>query len=205
MRPAVLEHGHRLRARLFMGLVRALTRQRLDAVAQLALYRPRFFGDPMFTFGSDVLRGPSYWTPGEREYLAVYTSRLNECPFCIRIHTETTRLESGGVIDVDGTGSVRPQVAAVLPLLEKVDAACEAAGRSPVTLERSAAVIVEVGPHKPSAMTGPPLTGSSAEIAAGLRAYADAGLSHVQVWLEPNTPAGIEAFVPVLEELDRPG
>jgi alkanesulfonate monooxygenase SsuD/methylene tetrahydromethanopterin reductase-like flavin-dependent oxidoreductase (luciferase family) len=64
-------------------------------------------------------------------------------------------------------------------------------------------VIVEVGPHAPSAMTGPPLTGSPAEIAAGLRAYADAGVSHVQVWLEPNTPAGIAAFAPVLEELDR--
>jgi alkanesulfonate monooxygenase SsuD/methylene tetrahydromethanopterin reductase-like flavin-dependent oxidoreductase (luciferase family) len=97
------------------------------------------------------------------------------------------------------------RVEGLLPLLEKVDTACEAAGRSPMTLERSAAVIVEVGPHEPSAMTGPPLTGSPAEIAAGLRAYADAGLSHVQVWLEPNTPAGIEAFVPVLEELDRRG
>jgi alkanesulfonate monooxygenase SsuD/methylene tetrahydromethanopterin reductase-like flavin-dependent oxidoreductase (luciferase family) len=87
--------------------------------------------------------------------------------------------------------------------LEKVDAACEAAGRDPSTLERSAAVIVEVGPHEPSAMTGPPLTGSPADIAAGLHDYADAGLSHVQIWLEPNTPAGIEAFARVLEELDR--
>jgi alkanesulfonate monooxygenase SsuD/methylene tetrahydromethanopterin reductase-like flavin-dependent oxidoreductase (luciferase family) len=89
------------------------------------------------------------------------------------------------------------------PLLANVDAACVAAGRVPATLGRSAAVIVEVGPHAPSAMTGPPLTGSPAEIAAGLRAYADAGVSHVQVWLEPNTPAGIAAFAPVLEELDR--
>jgi alkanesulfonate monooxygenase SsuD/methylene tetrahydromethanopterin reductase-like flavin-dependent oxidoreductase (luciferase family) len=89
------------------------------------------------------------------------------------------------------------------PLLANVDAACAAAGRDPATLERSAAVIVEVGPHEPSAMTGPPLTGSPAEIATGLRAYADAGVSHVQVWLEPNTPAGIAAFAPVLEELDR--
>jgi alkanesulfonate monooxygenase SsuD/methylene tetrahydromethanopterin reductase-like flavin-dependent oxidoreductase (luciferase family) len=95
------------------------------------------------------------------------------------------------------------RVEGLLPLLEKVDAACEAARRDPATLERSAAVIVEVGPHEPSAMTGPPLTGSPAEIAAGLRAYADAGLSHVQIWLEPNTPAGIEAFAPVLDELDR--
>jgi alkanesulfonate monooxygenase SsuD/methylene tetrahydromethanopterin reductase-like flavin-dependent oxidoreductase (luciferase family) len=89
------------------------------------------------------------------------------------------------------------------PLLERVDAACDAAGRDRASLERSAAVIVEVGPHEPSAMTGPPLTGSAEEIAAGLRAYADAGVSHVQVWLEPNTMAGIAAFAPVLEELDR--
>jgi alkanesulfonate monooxygenase SsuD/methylene tetrahydromethanopterin reductase-like flavin-dependent oxidoreductase (luciferase family) len=89
------------------------------------------------------------------------------------------------------------------PLLARVDAACEAVGRDPSTLERSAAVIVEVGAHAPSAMTGPPLTGSAAEIAAGLRAYAAAGVGHVQVWLEPNTPAGIEAFASVLEELDR--
>ena len=94
-------------------------------------------------------------------------------------------------------------VEGLLPLLDKVDAACETAGRDPATLERSAAVIVEVGPHAPSAMTGPPLTGSPSDIAAALRAHAEAGLSHVQVWLEPNTPVGIEAFAPVLEELDR--
>ncbi|MBA2597770.1 MAG: LLM class flavin-dependent oxidoreductase [Chloroflexia bacterium] len=94
-------------------------------------------------------------------------------------------------------------VEGLLPLLGKVDTACEAAGRDPSSLARSAAVIVAVGPHEPSAMTGPPLTGSPVEIAAGLRAYADAGVSHIQVWLEPNTPAGIAAFAPVLAELDR--
>jgi alkanesulfonate monooxygenase SsuD/methylene tetrahydromethanopterin reductase-like flavin-dependent oxidoreductase (luciferase family) len=52
-------------------------------------------------------------------------------------------------------------------------------------------------------MTGLPLTGSPADIAAGLRAYVDAGVNHVQIWLEPNTLAGIEAFAPVLAELDR--
>jgi probable F420-dependent oxidoreductase len=99
-----------------------------------------------------------------------------------------------------GTGNT---VAGLRPMLDRVDAACEAVGREPVSLERSAAVIVEVGPHEPSAMTGPPLTGTPEEIAAGLREYADVGVSHVQVWLEPNTPAGIEAFGRVLDELDR--
>ena len=112
----------------------------------------------------------------------------------------TARYADGWNTWFSSTGN---RVEGLLPLLEKVDAACEAAGRIPATLERSAAVIIEVGPHEPSAMTGPPLTGSPAEIAAGLRAYADAGLSHVQIWLEPNTPQGIAAFAPVLQELDR--
>jgi alkanesulfonate monooxygenase SsuD/methylene tetrahydromethanopterin reductase-like flavin-dependent oxidoreductase (luciferase family) len=111
-----------------------------------------------------------------------------------------TRYADGWNTWFSSTGNT---VEGLLPLLAKVDAACETAGRDPATLARSAAVIVEVGPHEPSAMTGPPLTGSPAEIADGLRTHADAGLSHVQVWLEPNTPAGIEAFTPVLEELDR--
>jgi AhpD family alkylhydroperoxidase len=120
MRPSVLEHGHRLRARIFIRLVRALSRQRIDAVAQMALYRPQFFGDPVLSLGPEVLRGQSFWTPAEREYFAVFTSRLNECPFCVRIHTETTRVESGGAIDVNDSESMRPEVAVVLPLLEKV-------------------------------------------------------------------------------------
>jgi hypothetical protein len=36
-----------------------------------------------------------------------------------------------------------------------------------------------------------------------LRGFAAGGIAQVQVWLEPNTIAGIEAFAPVLEELDR--
>ena len=140
MRPSVLEDGHRLRARMFIRLVQALSRQRIDAVAQMALYRPQFFGDPMFTMGSQVLRGPSYWTPAEREYFAVYTSRLNECPFCVRIHTETTRLESSGTIDVNDSGSMRPEAAAILPLLDKVTRTPDQVASSDVDVVRAAGV-----------------------------------------------------------------
>jgi alkanesulfonate monooxygenase SsuD/methylene tetrahydromethanopterin reductase-like flavin-dependent oxidoreductase (luciferase family) len=91
----------------------------------------------------------------------------------------------------------------LLPLRASVDAACTAVDRDPATLERTAAVLVEVGPHSPSTMSGPPLTGTPEELAAGLRAYAAAGITHAQLWLEPNTPAGIEAFAPVLALLDR--
>lgn len=140
MRPAVLERGQRLRARVFMRLIRLLSRQRIDAVAQMALYRPQFFGDPVLTLGSEVLRGPSYWTAAEREYFAVFTSRLNECPFCVRIHTETTRVESRGAINVNDPASIRPEAAAVLPLLEKVTLIPDQVASSDVDAVRAAGV-----------------------------------------------------------------
>jgi AhpD family alkylhydroperoxidase len=140
MRPSVLEHGHRLRARMFIRLVRLLSGQRIDAVAQMALYRPQFFGYPVLTLGSDVLRGPSYWTAAEREYFAVFTSRLNECPFCVRIHTETTRVESGGAIDANDSTSIRTEAAAILPLLEKVTRAPDQVAISDVDAVRSSGV-----------------------------------------------------------------
>lgn len=89
------------------------------------------------------------------------------------------------------------------PLLRRVDAACDAARRDRATLERSAAVYVRFGPYESPMMIQPSLTGSADEIATGLRAYADAGISHLQVFLEPMTPTGIEAFAPVLALLDR--
>jgi hypothetical protein len=40
-------------------------------------------------------------------------------------------------------------------------------------------------------------------LADELRAYAREGVSHVQLWLEPNTLESLEAFAPVLALLDR--
>ena len=84
----------------------------------------------------------------------------------------------------------------------KLDAACDAVGRDPATLARSAGVFVDL-PLAPGREGWGALAGSPEELAEGLRAYAQAGFGHVQVWLEPGTAAGIEAFAPVLERLDR--
>jgi alkanesulfonate monooxygenase SsuD/methylene tetrahydromethanopterin reductase-like flavin-dependent oxidoreductase (luciferase family) len=83
----------------------------------------------------------------------------------------------------------------------RVDAACVKVGRDPATLERTAAVLVDL-PIAPGREGWNALTGSPEELASGLRNYASAGFSHVQIWLEPSTIAGIEAFAPVLELLD---
>lgn len=49
------------------------------------------------------------------------------------------------------------------------------------------------------------LRGSTEELAVQIRAFAVEGLSHLQVGLIPTTARGLEAFVPVLELLDREG
>jgi probable F420-dependent oxidoreductase len=93
----------------------------------------------------------------------------------------------------------------VAPLRERIDAACLAVGRDPATLQRTATVFVQMSgatarplaPHWDFA----PVTGSPDEIAAELRRYADEGISHLQLWLEPNTIESIEAFAPVLAAL----
>lgn len=86
----------------------------------------------------------------------------------------------------------------------RVDAACREVGREPATLERTAAVGVDLPSGTPrEGWNG--LSGSPEEMAESLRAYARAGITHVQLWIEPSTLAGIEALAPVLELLDAPG
>ena len=44
-------------------------------------YRPEIFGSPFSDALQQVLRGPSDWSPGERELFAAFTSLLNSCHF----------------------------------------------------------------------------------------------------------------------------
>jgi alkanesulfonate monooxygenase SsuD/methylene tetrahydromethanopterin reductase-like flavin-dependent oxidoreductase (luciferase family) len=94
-------------------------------------------------------------------------------------------------------------------LRETVDGACREVGRDPETVERTCAVLVGLTgaagrpSGDPSDNAAPPLSGSSEEMAETLRAYARAGIGHVQLILDPNTAAAIEEFAPVLELLDR--
>lgn len=140
MRLDVLEHGHRRPARAFQRIAALVFRQEMDDVAKTAMHRPGFFGRPFFDLGGDVLRGPSYWTAGEREYMGMFSSKLNQCPFCARVHTETTRLESRGEVDVDADVPGRPELAAVLPLLEKVSRMPDAVSAEDIERVRAAGV-----------------------------------------------------------------
>src|SRR5215216_5570979 len=88
---------------------------------------------------------------------------------------------------------------------EKVDAALEQAGRDPATVERTVSLLVDL----------PTATGRPSEAKPGLKArdpeelanhllsYAGAGISHVQLMMDPNTAEGIEWAAQALELVDK--
>ena len=99
--------------------------------------------------------------------------------------------------------------AGVAPLRAVVDDACRDVGRDPAEVERTVAVFVQLpggagrlqGDYAAQARTVP-VSGSPAEMAASLRAFADEGIGHLQLVVDPITRASIDALVPVLRELD---
>jgi alkanesulfonate monooxygenase SsuD/methylene tetrahydromethanopterin reductase-like flavin-dependent oxidoreductase (luciferase family) len=77
-----------------------------------------------------------------------------------------------------------------------LEAACAQVGRDPATLAVTVGVSVAY-PTPGKASEAPPspdkvLTGSPADVAAGLRAYADMGVAHVICSLEPATPGAVD-------------
>lgn len=95
---------------------------------------------------------------------------------------------------------------AIPPLRETVDRACIDAGRDPGTLGRTVTPLLclpELDPA-PIRPVEQPLTGTPEELAAAFRSFAAEGIQHIQLQINPNTIAGLEAVAPVLELLDRP-
>jgi alkanesulfonate monooxygenase SsuD/methylene tetrahydromethanopterin reductase-like flavin-dependent oxidoreductase (luciferase family) len=96
------------------------------------------------------------------------------------------------------------RVAELPVVLEKLDTACAQVARDPGEILRTTTVLVELpgGTGRTSGDTDKrditPLRGSSEEIAAGLRAYAQLGIRHLQLVLDPITAESIERLAPVV-------
>jgi AhpD family alkylhydroperoxidase len=119
MRLSVLDNGHRLRARLFFGMTKRMSRVDMSDVPKTLLYRPEFFGRSMLELSAVAMRGESFWTAGEREYLGMLIAGWHRCPYCAVSHTELVRIAGNGEIDAADPDSARPQLRAVITLLEK--------------------------------------------------------------------------------------
>lgn len=81
MRLRILESGHDWKNRLFLGFVRRMAKADPPGVLKTLHYRPSFWGRPYSDLLQDVMRGPSVWSPGERELFAAFTSNLLACRF----------------------------------------------------------------------------------------------------------------------------
>jgi AhpD family alkylhydroperoxidase len=121
MRLSILDNGHRRRAKLFLTATATLSRVDSPDIVKMLLYRPDFLTRPLLALTADAMRGRSYWTAGEREYLAMCTAQLHQCPFCIDTHAELTRIASQGEIDPDNPISARPELHQIREFLDEVN------------------------------------------------------------------------------------
>ncbi|HYH11147.1 MAG TPA: hypothetical protein VD789_02240, partial [Thermomicrobiales bacterium] len=92
-------------------------------------------------------------------------------------------------------------------LLSEIDRACESVDRDPTTLVRTICPLVQMsgGTGRPSGSgeVVPPIDGTDpAALAGELATYAEMGVAHVQIVLDPITPASIAELEPALRLLD---
>ena len=81
VRLAVLDSGHGFATKILFGLIRTFSRQPVLDVIKLVKYRSDFYGRPMQRVTHEAMRGPSPWSIGDRELMAAWVSKMNECEF----------------------------------------------------------------------------------------------------------------------------
>ena len=87
MRLAILDHGHSLGTKVLFLLIRATSRQPVLDVIKLVKYRADFYGVPMQRVTQEAMRGPSAWSVADRELMAAFVAKNNECEWCTKAHT----------------------------------------------------------------------------------------------------------------------
>jgi hypothetical protein len=81
MRLSVVDQGHAPAESEALEKIRERSGREPLGVVKTLLYRPELFGRPFSEALDKTMRGPSDWSPGERELFAAFTSLLNQCPF----------------------------------------------------------------------------------------------------------------------------
>lgn len=100
MRLQILDKGHSFGTKALFALIRAVSRQPVLDVIKLVKYRPDFYGAPMSEVTQEAMRGPSSWSVADREFMAAFVAKTNQCEFCIKAHSAVADLAYGGEKDV---------------------------------------------------------------------------------------------------------
>ena len=81
MRLAALDKGHTFGTKALFAMIRVVSRLPVPDVVKTIKYRPEFWGGQMSEVFQEVMRGPSEWSIGDRELMAAFISKTNECEF----------------------------------------------------------------------------------------------------------------------------
>lgn len=156
MRLDILNNGYKWSTKLLFTIIKAVSGYPLPDAARLVFYRPDFYGTPAKQFTQRAMRGPSSWSVGDRELMAAYVSRINECAFCVKAHSAVSASAYGDrskiekvLADIE-TAPIVPPLRATLKMLGKLTRehvihaddmqAVLAAGASPQQVEDALAV-----------------------------------------------------------------
>ncbi len=126
MRLEILKNGYRLGTKMLFGIIKLFSGYPLPDAAKLVFYRPDFYGEPAKQFTQSAMRGTSSWSVGDRELMAAYISKLNECAFCIKAHSAVSAGAYGDRAKIDQVLSditkapVSAQLLATLTMLAKL-------------------------------------------------------------------------------------
>ena len=126
MRLSILDSGHDFGTKALFALIRTVSRQPVLDVVKLVKYRADFYGGPMSKVTQEAMRGPSAWSVGDRELMAAFVAKTNQCEFCTKVHAtvaqgayhEATNV-SAVLSDLD-TAAIEEPLRATLLMLGKL-------------------------------------------------------------------------------------
>src|SRR6476646_10424310 len=123
MRLAILDSGHGFGVKALFALIRTVSRQPVLDVIKLVKYRADFYGGPMQRVTHEAMRGPSSWSVGDRELMAAFIAKTNQCEFCTKAHSAVAqqayrdgKTVSALLSDVDTTALEEPLRSTLLML-----------------------------------------------------------------------------------------
>jgi uncharacterized peroxidase-related enzyme len=126
MRLQILNSGHGIGTKALFGLIRTVSRHPVPDIVKLVKYRSDFYGGPMSAVTQEAMRGPAAWSVADRELMAAFVAKTNQCEFCTKTHAAVAQRAYGDgnkvsslLSDLD-TATIEEPLRATLLMLAKL-------------------------------------------------------------------------------------
>jgi uncharacterized peroxidase-related enzyme len=126
MRLQILNSCHGIGTKALFGLIRTVSRHPVPDIVKLVKYRSDFYGGPMSAVTQEAMRGPAAWSVADRELMAAFVAKTNQCEFCTKTHAAVAQRAYGDgnkvsslLSDLD-TATIEEPLRATLLMLAKL-------------------------------------------------------------------------------------